>query len=103
MRFARLTAFAGLTAAAAAFRAHADEVNYWPFYVMREDPAGQTESWSSLGPLFFSGPGPGPEATHADGLRPVYVEFVEWDKVTTDVLYPFFFYRKYSDAYKWSF
>jgi hypothetical protein len=70
---------------------------------MREDPAGQTESWSSLGPLFFSGPGPGPEATHADGFRPVYVEFVEWDKVTTDVLYPFFFYRKYSDAYKWSF
>jgi hypothetical protein len=102
MRSARFTAFAGLVAAAAAFRASADETNYWPFYVMREDPAAHTQSWSSLGPLFFSGPGPGPEATHSEGFRPVYVRFVEWDKVTTDVLYPLFFYRQYSDSYKWS-
>ena len=103
MRFARLTAFAGLAAAAAACRAHADEVNYWP--ILR-DAARRRRAYRIVvrrwAPSSFPAPGPGPEATHADGFRPVYVEFVEWDKVTTDILYPLFFYRKYSDAYKWS-
>jgi hypothetical protein len=103
MTLARLSAFVGLAAACAAFRAHAEEANYWPFYVVEKDPAGNTESRSSLGPLFFSGPGPGPDAAQADGFRPFYVEFGEWDKVTTDVLYPLFFSRKYTDSYKWSF
>src|SRR5580700_2331110 len=102
MTFARLTAFIGLTATAAAFPARADEVNYWPFYVVREDAGGHTESWSSLGPLFFSDPMPGPMAGHEEGFRPFYVETVGESSVNTDLLYPIFFYRNYGDFYKWS-
>jgi hypothetical protein len=102
MTFARRTVFLGLAAAATAFRAEADDVNAWPAYVLREDPSGATESWSSLGPLIFSGPTPGPEAGHSSGFRPFYVELVGTDTVRTDILYPLFFYRRYSDSYKWS-
>jgi hypothetical protein len=102
MIFARLTAFVGLVAAAAAFQARADEVNYWPFYVRHEDAGGHTESWSSLGPLFFSDPMPGPVAGHEGGFRPFYVETVGESSVNTDILYPIFFYRNYGDFYKWS-
>ncbi len=102
MTFARLTVFLSFVAAATAFRARADEVNVWPAYVRQEDPSGRVESWSSLGPFLFSGPTPGPDAGHASGLRPFYVEVVGGDSVKTDVLYPLFFYRRYSDSYKWS-
>jgi hypothetical protein len=103
MTFAKLTAFLGLAAAAAPFRAQADEVNAWPVYVLREDPLGNTESWSSLGPLLFSGPTPGPDAGHSSGFRPFYVEVVGSESVRTDVLYPLFFYRRYPDgSFKWS-
>ncbi|HXQ80397.1 MAG TPA: hypothetical protein VN775_03735 [Opitutaceae bacterium] len=99
---ARLTAFVGLAAAVSAFRAGADEVNVWPLYVLREDPSGHTQSWSSLGPLLFSGPAPKPDAGQASGFRPLYVKMSDGEKETTDILYPLFFYRRYPDAYKWS-
>jgi hypothetical protein len=102
MTLARLTAFLGLAATATAFRANADEVNAWPAYVLREDPSGHTESWSSLGPLLFSGPAPGPDALHSSGFRPFYVEVEGGGSAKTDILYPLFFYRRYPDAYKWS-
>ena len=102
MTCARLTALIGLAAAAAAFRARADEVNAWPVYVLHEDPAGQVQSWSSLGPLLFSGPFPSPDAGHVSGLRPLYVELRDSDSTNTDILYPLFFYRRYSDSYSWS-
>lgn len=102
MTFARLSAFLGLAAAAAPFRAPAYEVNVWPAYVLQEDPSEKTESWSSLGPLLFSGPLPGPDFGHSEGLRPLYVRLVGPDCVKTDILYPLFFYRRYSDSYKWS-
>jgi hypothetical protein len=103
MIFVRLSVFAGLAAGAAAFQARADEVNYWPFYVLRQDADGHTESQSSLGPLFFSEAMPGQVAGHEEGFRPFYVETVGETSVTTDILYPIFFYRNYGTFYKWSF
>jgi hypothetical protein len=102
MTFARLTAFLGIAGAAAAFTANAEEVNFWPVCVLRNDPSGQTQSWSSLGPLLFSGPAPGPEAGHASGLRPLYVGITGGDAEKTDILYPLFYYRRYPEHYKWS-
>jgi len=102
MRIARLTALAGLAAAAAAFRAQAYEVNAWPAVVFQEDDAGQTQSWSALGPLLFSEPGPAPDSGRVSGLRPFYVELAGDECVKTDILYPLFYYRQYPDNYKWS-
>ena len=102
MRFARTAASLGLFAAASAFRAEADEVNAWPVCVLCEDPSGRMESWSSLGPLLFSGPAPAPDAGHVSGFRPFYVEQAGSATARTDILYPLFFYRRYGDTYKWS-
>jgi hypothetical protein len=99
---ARLSVLLCLAAAAAASRAQADEVNAWPAYVLREDPSGQARSQSYLGPLFFSGPAPAPDAGHVSGFRPFYVQQEGGGSVKTDILYPLFFYRRYGDTYKWS-
>src|ERR1700678_1914814 len=102
MRCARLTALIGLSAAATAFKAQAYEVNEWPARVIQRDVSGETQSWSAVGPLFFSEPIAGPDAGHASGFRPFYVrlEIGETDK--TDFLYPVYFQRQYPDNYKWS-
>ena len=38
----------------------------------------------------------------SSGLRPFYVELHDADSTNTDILYPLFFYRRYSDSYNWS-
>jgi hypothetical protein len=102
MTFARLTALLGLAAGVMALRASAYEVNAWPAFVLQKDSSGVTESWEAVGPLFFSGPTPGPEAGYAYGFRPIYVKDSSGESVRTDILYPLFLYRKYPDHYKWS-
>ena len=102
MRLVRLTAILGIAATSAAFRAGAHEVNAWPAVVLQEDSAGQTQSWSALGPFFFSGQSPGPDAGHESGFRPLFTQASGGGCVRTDLLYPLFYYRKYSDGYKWS-
>ncbi len=102
MTLARLTVLFGLTAAAAAFRAQADEVNVWPVVVQQRDPSGQVVSWTGAGPLLFSTPSPAPEAGTNRGFRPFYVNMKTDESEKTDILYPLFYYRKYPDAYKWS-
>jgi hypothetical protein len=53
MTIVRLTAYLGLAGAAAAFQARADESNYWPAYVKRDNHSGQEQSWSAAGPFLF--------------------------------------------------
>jgi hypothetical protein len=102
MTIVRLTAYLGLAGAAAAFRAGADEVNYWPAYVVRTDPPAQTQSWSAAGPFLFSLPRPVPDPGHASGFRPFYQELDDSESKKTDILYPLYFHRTYPGAYKWS-
>jgi len=102
MTRARFTVLLGLAAAAAAWPARAEDVNAWPLFVLREGPSGQVQSRAAIGPLFYSGPAPGPEAGHVAGLRPLYVERTDADVAAVDVLYPLFFYRRYADSYSWS-
>jgi hypothetical protein len=102
MTIARLTAFLGLAGMAAAFRASAEEVNYWPAYVKQENGSGQTVSTAAAGPFLFSSARPFPDPGHMSGFRPVYVKVEEPDNVRKDFLYPLFFYRAYPGAYKWS-
>jgi hypothetical protein len=102
MRLARITALLGLAAASAAFRAGAYEVNVWPGPVLQMDETGNVQSWSALGPFLFSGQSPGPEAGRTAGFRPLYVVTSGGGCVKTDLLYPLFYYRQYSDGYKWS-
>ncbi len=102
MKIVRLTAVAGLLAAAAALRAHAYELNAWPAFVLQKDVSGATVAWEGAGPLLFSEPAPAPDAGVARGFRPFYVRVTREDSVKTDILYPLFFYRKYPDSYKWS-
>jgi len=102
MTFARFTALLGLAAAATAFRAEGYEVNAWPAVVLQKDPSGEIQSWSALGPFLFSESSPAPDAGHASGFRPFYVEVSGGGSVKTDILYPLFFYRQYPDSHKWS-
>lgn len=102
MRRARQTAVIGLWAAAAAFRACGTETNAWPGPVKETNSAGDTRSWTALGPLLFSTPAPAPDTGRASGLRPFYVQTATQDCVKTDILYPLFFFRQYPDYYKWS-
>jgi len=80
----------------------ADEVNAWPIYVLRLNPAGQTQSWSAMGPLIFSQPSV--EGGVLNGFRPFYVRRAteKGETVETTVLYPLFYYRRYGDTYEWS-
>jgi hypothetical protein len=103
MTLARLTAILGLAAVALAIRAEAYEQNFWPVYVAQKSPDGKTLSWEGAGPFLFSGPMPGPEAGTASGLRPFYARITIAGSVRRDFLYPLFFWRKYPEAYKWSF
>jgi hypothetical protein len=102
MTIVRFTAYLGLAGVAAAFRAGADEVNYWPAYVLRTDPPAQTQSWSAAGPFLFSLPRPVPDKGHASGFRPFYLELDDAESRKTDILYPLYFHRTYPGAYKWS-
>jgi hypothetical protein len=102
MTIARCTAYLSLAGAAAAFRASAAEVYYWPAYVEWRDAAGSTVSWSAAGPFLFSAPLPAPAPGRASGFRPFYVKITDPDSEKTDILYPLFFHRKYPGAYKWS-
>lgn len=102
MTFARLTAYLGLAGVAAAFRASADEANYWPAYVERSEPPAQAKSWSAAGPFLFSAPRPVPDPGRASGFRPFYLEIDDSESQKTDILYPLFFQRRYPGAYKWS-
>ena len=99
---AGLTVLVGLTAAAAAFGAQADELNAWPAFVQQRDESGKVLSWTGAGPFLFSGPAPAPDAGTASGLRPFYVNVTTEDGSKSDFLYPLFYYRKYPKAYKWS-
>ena len=103
MRIARLTAVAGLAAAAAALGARAYEVNAWPAAVLEEDDSGRVLSWSGAGPLLFSDPAPRPDAGTFSGLRPFLVEMDSGGVERTDILYPLFYHRRYKDATQWSF
>lgn len=102
MRSARLTALVGAVAVAAALRVHASEVNAWPAAVIQEDASGQVESWSALGPLFFSEPAPRPEKGTFSGFRPLFVELDTGSAQKTDILYPLFYYRRYPAGTRWS-
>jgi len=102
MTFARFTAYVGLAAVAAAFRAHAYELNDWPAVVMQKDSSGTTTAWEGAGPLLFSETAPAPDQGTIAGLRPFYVVGTGGDYTKTDILYPLFYYRKYPEAYKWS-
>ena len=102
MTFARFTAYVGLAAVAAAFRAHAYELNDWPAVVMQKDSSGTTTAWEGAGPLLFSETAPAPDQGTIAGLRPFYVVGTGGDYTKTDILYPLFYFRKYPEAYKWS-
>ena len=102
MTLARLTAFVGLTAAAAVLRGNAYELNAWPAFVLQKDASGNTASWEGAGPLLFSEPAPAPEKGTIEGLRPFYVKGKGGDYEKTDILYPLFYFRRYPEATKWS-
>jgi len=102
MTSARLTALLGLAAAAIVLRADAYEVNAWPAVVLQRDSSGQEQSWSALGPCLFSEPSPEPDTGLATGFRPFYVVVSNDTSVKTDLLYPIFYYRRYSDSQEWS-
>jgi hypothetical protein len=102
MTIVRLTAYLGLAGAAAAFQARADESNYWPAYVKRDNHSGQEQSWSAAGPFLFSAPRPAPDPGRSTGLRPFYVTFDDGESRKADFFYPLFFHRTYPGAYKWS-
>ena len=102
MTLARITAFIGLTAAAAALRANAYELNNWPVYVLQKDATGETLSWEGAGPLLPLRARPAPERGIVEGLRPFYVTGRGGDYEKTDILYPLFYFRRYPYATKWS-
>jgi hypothetical protein len=102
MTLARLTALAGLAAAATAFRAQAYEMNAWPVFVAQRDDSGRNVSWSGAGPFLYSGQAPAPDLGTVEGFRPFYEKVSTGGVVKTDILYPVFFFRRYPDAYKWS-
>jgi hypothetical protein len=102
MTLARLTAILGLAAAALVIRAEANEQNDWPAYVAQKSPDGSTLSWEGAGPFLFSGPTPGPEAGTGRGFRPFYARITGGGVERKDFLYPLYYYRKYTDSYRWS-
>ncbi|HEY5079098.1 MAG TPA: hypothetical protein VII43_04600 [Opitutaceae bacterium] len=70
--------------------------------VIQKDVAGETQSWTGIGPLLYSEPVPGPDAGHAEGLRPFYGRLTIGETDRTLILYPLFYLRQYPDHYKWS-
>jgi hypothetical protein len=102
MILSRILAVAGVVAAAFAVRAEAEENNLWPAYVGHADAEGQVQSWTGLGPLFFSHPiAP---AGRVGGFRPFYTKrlAVGGDTAEITVLYPLFYHRNYGPNYEWS-
>jgi hypothetical protein len=102
MILSRLLAAAGVAAAAFAVDASADEHNVWPAYVGHADAEGQIQSWTALGPFFFSHPiAP---AERVSGFRPFYTkrEGRGNDAAEVTVLYPLFYRRIYGPNYEWS-
>lgn len=102
MRHAWLWAWAAAAASAFASPVHAYEINAWPAVVLEKDEAGQTQSWTALGPFLFSRPGPSPEGGALSGFRPLHVRAEAGGTVKTDMLYPLFYFRQYDQGYTWS-
>src|SRR5580698_1068840 len=103
MNYARFSALIGLLAVAMPWAGRAYEVNGWPAYVAEKDPSGTTRSWTGAGPFLFSEQTPAPDAGTAEGFRPFYVTVTGGGSVKTDILYPLFYFRKYTEGnYKWS-
>lgn len=99
----RLLAFFGLIAGMVA-PAHATESerNGWPVRVSRLDPAGETESWQSLGPLVFKkAAGNGAVSS---GVRPIYVQTrnAEGEIRQSLFIYPLFAYAADDETFRWS-
>ncbi|HEX3729469.1 MAG TPA: hypothetical protein VHV47_06670 [Opitutaceae bacterium] len=102
MTFLRYLAALGAVAAALAPWARAEEDNLWPFYVGHTDEKGQVQSWTALGPFFFSHP----EANgdRVSGFRPLYLrrDTTGLDTPEVDVAYPIFYWRSYRNNAEWS-
>ena len=85
--------FAGLALAVCccATSAAQEESNFWPGPVARFRADGSTESWTALGPLFFSEPSPA--GGRVAGFRPFYVERLSpaGERTGFTVLYPIFY------------
>ena len=96
----RLLFWLGFTTAALAARAGAEERNFWPGKVSQVNPAGQVESWSAGGPLFYGQPAP--EGGRVSGFRPIYLERHAPNGVLAEAafLYPLYIYRSYGDTYE---
>src|SRR4051812_15939528 len=81
------------------------ENNVWPFWVSerKDAPGNPPESWSAVGPIFFSQPFASSAGMQsAVGARPFYLKRVNLSAEETewDVLYPFFTYRVWADSYR---
>ena len=102
MNFVRLLVLSGL---AAALLAHADaaEDNVWPLWVSQKGATGKTESWESIGPLFYQKPGEPGETW--SGFRPIYVRATDANHQITKaaVVLPLYIYRADSESYHWNF
>jgi hypothetical protein len=101
----RFTLLLGFLAGAVAARAAAEENNVWPFWVgdtTNRAPAPDLDSWTALGPFFYSQPTPAGETV--GGFRPFYIKRTGASGQTAEVtvLYPLFYYRSYGANYEWS-
>ena len=94
MNFRRFTALLGLAAAVAVARAQTTE--------SKPPAARHLESWSALGPFWFSKELP--EGGTQSGLRPFWVQTKDahGDLRAAQFLYPVFFYSATAETYKWS-
>lgn len=104
----RLTAacaalLAALTASAVTAPAWASEENIWPAWVAQKDDSTQKiTSWQAVGPIIYKQPSL--DQLTASGVRPLYLQRKNdaGIVVESNVLYPFFTYRRYDGYYRWS-
>jgi hypothetical protein len=73
-----------------------DEVNLWPIYVQRKDPARGIDTFQALGPLLFSHAG----AKEQRGIRPLVMDTISEGTTEGNFLYPFFTWRRQSDGFQ---
>jgi len=78
----------------------AEEVNFWPFQVRRDEPTAGTKSVELLGPLIFARSGPDGEQ---QGMRPLFLSTEAGGVTTGSFLYPLFTWRHEPDYRTFSF
>ncbi len=107
----RLTARSGAIAVAlgvlawigrAAAQTTGPEMNGWPVLVRQADPAGQTQTWTGAGPLFFGKPNS--DGGTVSGFRPIWVQNddAKGEFRSGYFLYPVFSYRVDETTYRWN-